>query len=125
MKSVVATKSAPSAIGPYSQAVRHGSTLFISGQIGKDPATGEFASDDVYGQTVQCLKNMQAILQEAGMSIENVVKTTVFITYMANFRIVNKAYAEVFTERQPARSCVAVYQLPAGALVEIEAIAME
>lgn len=123
MKHVISTKNAPAAIGPYSQAIRKGPGLFLSGQIGMNPATGELVSQDVKEQTEQALKNMQAVLKEADASVEDVIKTTVFIIDMADFQAVNEVYAKVFNDKAPARSCVAVAALPKGAKVEIEAIA--
>lgn len=123
MKHVIHSDKAPAAIGPYSQAIRKGPGLFISGQLGVNPATGELVSNDVKEQTRQALKNMQAILAEAGAKIEDVVKTTVFITSMNDFAAVNEAYAEVFNNEPPARSCFAVAALPKNGKVEIEAIA--
>lgn len=124
MKAIILSPKAPAAIGPYSQAVKCGSTLYLSGQIGMVPATGDLVSDDVKEQTEQALKNMQAILEQAGFSPANVVKSTVFITDMNDFQAVNTVYAEVFGHEAPARSCVAVKALPKGARVEIEAIAV-
>lgn len=106
--------------GPYSQAIQAGNTVYFSGQLGIDPATGKLA-EGVEAQTVQSLKNVQALLQEVGATAENVVKTTVYITSMDDFPVVNAAYAKVFDQNPPARSCVAVKQLPLGGLVEIEA----
>ena len=117
MKTVISTSKAPAAIGPYSQAVRKGDTLYLSGQIGMDPATGELVSDDVKAQTAQALANMKAILAEAGATPADVTKVTVF-------QIVNGVYSETFGTDAPARSCVAVAALPKGARVEIEAIAV-
>lgn len=122
MKKIITTAQAPAAIGPYSQAVQAGSTVYFSGQLGIDPATGKLAEGGVEGQAVQSLKNVQALLAEVGATAENVVKTTVYITDMADFPVVNTAYAKVFSQNFPARSCVAVKQLPLGGLVEIEAI---
>ena len=124
MKTVISTPNAPAAIGPYSQAVRKGDTLYLSGQIGMDPATGELVSDDVKAQTAQALANMKAILAEAGATPADVVKVTVFIVDMADFQAVNSVYSETFGTDAPARSCVAVAALPKGARVEIEAIAV-
>ncbi len=123
MKHIVNTAAAPAAIGPYSQATRKGPGLFLSGQLGIDPATGELVSDDVAAQTRQALRNMEAVLKEGGAKLEDVVKTTVFITSMADFQTVNAVYAEVFANNPPARSCVAVAALPKGGKVEIEALA--
>lgn len=124
MKTIISTSSAPAAIGPYSQAVKSGNTLYTSGQLGMDPVSGELVSGDVKDQAVQALKNLKAVLAEAGATAENVVKVTVFILDMAEFQIVNGVYAEIFGTEPPARSCVAVAALPKGARVEIEAIAV-
>lgn len=124
MKNIISTSSAPAAIGPYSQAVKSGNTLYTSGQLGMDPVSGELVSGDVKEQAVQALKNLKAVLAEAGATAENVVKVTVFILDMAEFQIVNGVYSEVFGAQPPARSCVAVAALPKGARVEIEAIAV-
>lgn len=124
MKTVIATPQAPAAIGPYSQAIRAGDTLYLSGQIGMVPATGELVSADVKEQTVQALANMKAILAEAGASPADVVKVTAFIVDMADFQAVNSVYSETFGVDAPARSCVAVAALPKGARVEIEAVAV-
>ena len=124
MKNIVFTADAPAAIGPYSQAVKAGDTLYLSGQIGMNPATGELVSADVKEQTAQALKNMKAVLAAAGVTTDNVVKTTVFLTDMADFQAVNAVYAETFASDAPARSCVAVAALPKGARVEVEAIAV-
>ena len=124
MKNIVFTADAPAAIGPYSQAVKAGDTLYLSGQIGMNPATGELVSADVKEQTAQALKNMKAVLAAAGATVDNVVKTTVFLTDMADFQAVNAVYAETFASDAPARSCVAVAALPKGARVEVEAIAV-
>ena len=124
MKTVISTSKAPAAIGPYSQAIRKGDTLYLSGQIGMVPATGELVSDDVKEQTAQALANMKAILAEAGATPADVTKVTVFIVDMAEFQIVNGVYSETFGADAPARSCVAVAALPKGARVEIEAIAV-
>ena len=123
MKNIVFTADAPAAIGPYSPAVKAGDTLYLSGQIGMNPATGELVSADVKEQTAQALKNMKAVLAAAGATTDNVVKTTVFLTDMADFQAVNAVYAETFASDAPARSCVAVAALPKGARGEVEAIA--
>ena len=123
MKKEIATKNAPGAIGPYSQAIDTGSLVFISGQIPVDPATGEIA-EGITAQTTQSLKNVKAILAEAGLSVENVVKTTVFLADMNDFAAMNAVYGEVFTAPYPARSAVAVKTLPKNVLVEIEVIAL-
>ena len=124
MKTIISTPKAPAAIGPYSQAVRKGETLYLSGQIGMVPATGELVSADVKEQTGQALANMKAVLAEAGASPADVVKVTVFIVDMADFQAVNSVYSETFGSDAPARSCVAVAALPKGARVEVEAIAV-
>lgn len=125
MKKIIATKNAPAAIGPYSQAVQAGNTLFASGQLGIDPATGEFAATDVQGQTTQVFKNIRAILAEAGYSMDDVVKTTVFLADMGDFVSMNEIYATQFEGTFPARSTVAVKTLPKNGLVEIEIIAVK
>ncbi len=124
MKTVIKSASAPAALGPYSQAIRKGDTLYLSGQIGLVPATGELISADVREQTAQALANMKAVLAEAGATPADVCKVTVFITDMADFQAVNEVYAKTFTADPPARSCVAVAALPKGARVEVEATAV-
>ncbi len=119
----VSTPNAPAALGPYSQAVDTGSTVYCSGQLGLDPATGNLA-DDVQAQTHQALKNLQAVLNEAGLSLDNVVKTTVFVQDLADFGTVNEIYGTYFHGGFPARSCVQIAALPKNALVEIECIAV-
>lgn len=119
----ISTKTAPAAIGPYSQAIQVGNLIYTSGQIPIDPATGAFAEGGIKEQTRQSLTNVRAILEEAGLSMSNVVKTTVFLADMNDFADMNSVYAEFFTEPYPARSAVAVKTLPKGALVEIEVIA--
>ena len=117
------TEKAPKAIGPYSQAIKVGNMVFASGQIPVDPATGEFAEGGIKGQTRQSLTNAQAILKEAGTDLSKVIKTTVFLSDMGNFAAMDEVYAEFFQQPYPARSAVAVKDLPKGALVEIECIA--
>lgn len=124
MKKVIATTNAPAAIGPYSQAVQVGNMLFASGQLGIDPATGNFVEGAVKEQTAQAFKNVKAILTEAGYDISDVVKTTVFLADMSLFAEMNAVYAKYFEGDFPARSAVAVKALPKGALVEIESIAV-
>ncbi|HCU08637.1 MAG TPA: reactive intermediate/imine deaminase [Clostridiales bacterium] len=120
----VATKNAPGAIGPYSQAQIVGNMVFTSGQLGLDPATGDFAGADVQAQAKKSLENLKAILEAAGTGMDKVCKTTVFLFDMANFGTVNEIYGTFFKEGAfPARSCVEVAALPKGGLVEIEAIA--
>jgi 2-iminobutanoate/2-iminopropanoate deaminase len=125
MKRVVQTDRAPKALGPYSVAVESGSMVFLSGQVGIDPATGKLASDAVAGQAEQVMKNVAAVLDAAGCSIEDVVKTTIFLADMADFSAVNEIYGSCFSGDYPARSTVAVKDLPIGARVEIEVIAMK
>lgn len=122
-KQAVQTKNAPVAIGPYSQAVKAGSFVFVSGQIPLDPQTGELVSG-IENQAAQSLENLRAILNAAGLGMENVVKCSIFLTDMADFTAVNKVYERFFSAPCPARSCVAVSALPKGALIEVEAIAM-
>lgn len=124
MKTSIATAAAPAAIGPYSQAVEAGGMVFVSGQLPVDPATGEFAEGGVKELTHHSLTNMQNILTEAGLTMENVVKTTVFLADMADFAEMNEVYATFFPGVAPARSAVAVKTLPKGARVEIECIAV-
>ena len=123
MKKVISTPKAPAAIGPYSQAIQVGNLIYTSGQIPIDPATGQFVEGGIKEQTRQSLSNIQAILQEAGLTMASVVKTTVFMADMADFADMNSVYAEFFTEPYPARSAVAVKTLPKNALVEIEVVA--
>ena len=119
----VSTPNAPAALGPYSQAVDTGSTVYCSGQLGLDPATGNLA-EGVQAQTHQALKTLQAVLNEAGLSLDNVVKTTVFVQDLADFGTVNEIYGTYFHGGFPARSCVQIAALPKNALVEIECIAV-
>ncbi|MCI7378191.1 MAG: RidA family protein [Bacteroidales bacterium] len=119
----ISTTNAPAAIGPYSQAIKVGELVFVSGQLPIDPATGAFAEGGIKELTRQSLTNMKAILEEAGTSMANVVKTTVFLADMNDFAAMNEVYAEFFAAPFPARSAVAVKTLPKGALVEIECIA--
>ena len=123
MNQSIHTDKAPAAIGPYSQAVQTGNLVFVSGQLPIDPATGAFAGSDIASQTRQSLKNVQAILEAAGYSLSDVVKTTVLLHEIADFAAMNAVYAEFFTGTCPARAAFAVKDLPKGALVEIEAIA--
>ena len=122
-KRIIATEAAPAAIGPYSQGIAAGSLVFTSGQIPLDPATGAFP-EGIEAQTRQSLTNVKAIVEAAGLSMDDVVKTTVFLSDMNNFGAMNGVYAEFFTEgKYPARSAVEVARLPKDALVEIEVIA--
>ena len=123
MKKVINTAKAPAAIGPYSQAIQVGNLVYTSGQIPIDPATGAFAEGGIREQTRQSLTNVKAILEEVGLTMGSVVKTTVFMADMSDFAEMNAVYAEFFQEPYPARSAVAVKTLPKGALVEIEVIA--
>ena len=123
MNTPIHTNNAPAAIGPYSQAVQTGNMLFVSGQIPIDPATGEFAGNDITTQTNQSLTNIKNILAAAGYTLNDVVKTTVLLADIADFAAMNAVYAEFFSENKPARACFAVRDLPKAALVEIEAIA--
>ena len=125
MKTPIATTQAPAAIGPYSQAIEAGGLVFVSGQLPIDPATGEFAQGGIKELTRQSLENMKAILATAGRTLDNVVKTTVFLADMADFAEMNEVYAEYFQAPFPARSAVAVKTLPKGARVEIECIAVK
>lgn len=122
MSEVISTEKAPAAIGPYSQGMKVGNLLFTSGQIPIDPATGEFAGSTIEEQAHQSCKNVGEILKAAGSSFDKVVKTVCFVADIADFAAFNEVYAQYFTSK-PARSCVAVKDLPKGALVEVEAIA--
>ena len=124
MKEILSTKKAPAAIGPYSQGVKAGSMVFVSGQLPIVPATGELLNENIGEQTKQCLNNIMAILAEAGCTLTDVVKTTIFLKDMADFAEVNAAYALFFTEEPPARACVQVAKLPKDADIEIEVIAV-
>lgn len=124
MKKVIATNNAPGAIGPYSQAIDCGSFVYASGQIPVNPATGEIP-EGITAQARQSLANVKAILEEAGLTMENVVKTTCFLANMSDFVPFNEVYAEAFTAPYPARSCVAVKELPKQVLCEVEVIAVK
>ena len=121
-RTAVRTTSAPAAIGPYSQGIASGGFLFCSGQIGLDPATGDLV-DGLEGQTNRVLRNIAAILEAAGLTMADVVKTTIFLTNMGDFATVNGIYAKHMPDPPPARSTVAVSGLPKGALIEVEAVA--
>ena len=123
MKEIISTSNAPAAIGPYSQAVKAGNLLFISGQIPLDPATGTVVEGDVTVQATRVLENVKAILTEAGATFDNVVKTTVFLKDMNDFAAMNAVYGQYYAENCPARSAVEVGRLPKDVLVEIETIA--
>jgi 2-iminobutanoate/2-iminopropanoate deaminase len=124
MKDVVFTPRGPKPIGPYSQAIRANGFLFISGQVGFDPQTGEFVGNDVRSQTARVLENLKAILEAAGVSLNHVVKTTVFLKDMNDFPAMNEVYAKYFSAAPPARSTVQAARLPKDALVEIDVIAV-
>ncbi len=121
-KHCIATDRAPAAIGPYSQAVAVGGMVFLSGQLALDPATGALVPGGIREQTEQALKNIEAILEEAGLTMDNMVKTTVFLADIADFAAMNEVYAKHFTGSYPARSAVQAAALPKGGLVEIECI---
>jgi 2-iminobutanoate/2-iminopropanoate deaminase len=124
MKEIISTENAPGAIGPYSQAVKTGNMVFCSGQIPIDPKTGQFVSEDAAEQTEQVLKNLSAVLEAAGTSLNNVVKTTVFLADMNDFTAMNEVYTKYFSENKPARATVQAARLPRDARVEIECIAV-
>lgn len=124
MVETVSTDNAPGAIGPYSQAVKAGGMVFCSGQIPIDPGTGEFVSQDVSEQTEQVLKNLSAVLEAAGTSLDKVVKTTVFLADIGDFAAMNDVYAGYFNENKPARATVQAARLPRDAKVEIECVAV-
>lgn len=123
MKTIISTKNAPKAIGPYSQAVRAGNTLYISGQLPIDPKTGKFAGNDITTQTKQSLNNLKSIIEASQMSLNNVVSVHVFLADMNDFAAMNNIYSTFFTVDFPARVAVQVAKLPNNALVEIEAVA--
>ena len=122
-KEIIQTENAPAAIGPYSQGIKYGNMVFVSGQIPIDPASGELVEGDIKQQTRQVLNNVKAVLESAGTSLDNVLKATVFITNMDDFPLINEVYAEFFETAPPARACVEVSRLPKAVQVEIEAIA--
>jgi len=124
LKQPVSTNGAPAAIGPYSQAVKVGNFVYTAGQVGADPATGQLVDGDIKAHTRQALLNVQAILEAAGTSLANVVKTTVFLRDMADFAAMNEVYAEFFSEPFPARSAFEVAGLPLNAPVEVETVAI-
>ncbi len=123
-KHVISTKNAPAAIGPYSQGIDANGIVFVSGQLPINPETGEFAGTDISSQAEQSLKNVQAVLAEAGLTLANVAKATVFLKDIKDFAAMNEVYARYFTEECPARSAVQAAALPKDALVEIEVIAV-
>lgn len=124
MKKIINTLKAPQAIGPYSQAVEINGVLYISGQVPLDPATGKIVEGGIREQTEQVMKNIKAILTEAGYSFENVVKSTCLLSDMKNFAVMNEVYAKYYPENPPARAAFSVKELPLGVLVEIETVAV-
>jgi 2-iminobutanoate/2-iminopropanoate deaminase len=124
MKKIISTKEAPAAIGPYSQAVRVGSTLYCAGQIPLDPKSGQIVPGDIGAQTRRVLENIAAVLRAESLAFENIVKTTIFLTNLSDFQTVNEIYGSYFKKEPPARSTVQVPALPKGASIEIEAIAV-
>ena len=123
-RTIVSTDKAPSAIGPYSQAVKTDNMVYVSGQLAFDPATGNLITDDIKTETRQAMTNLKTILEAAGSSLEKVVKTTLFIKNMDDFPLVNEVYGEFFTDNFPARACVEVARLPRDANFEVEAVAL-
>jgi 2-iminobutanoate/2-iminopropanoate deaminase len=124
-KKVVATKEAPQAIGPYSQAIKAGGFIFASGQIALDPVTGKLVEGDVRAQTERVLKNLSAVLAAAGSSMDRVVKTTVFLKNLSDFSAMNEVYGQLFKSEPPSRSTVQVVALPKDALIEIDVVALQ
>ncbi|MCQ2908404.1 RidA family protein [Helicobacter pylori] len=125
MKEVIHSTLAPKAIGPYSQAIATNDLVFVSGQLGIDASTGEFKDADIHSQTTQSMENIKAILKEAGLGMDSVVKTTILLKSLDDFAVVNEIYGSYFTEPYPARATFQVAKLPKDALVEIEAIAIK
>lgn len=125
MKQVIDTENAPKAIGPYSQAILSGNTLYISGQVPIDPTTGKLVDGDITTQTEQVMKNIEAILEVAGFGFENVVKSTCLLSDMKNFAAMNEVYGKYYPVNQPARAAFAVKELPLSVLIEIETIAVK
>ncbi len=125
MKEVIYSTLAPKAIGPYSQAIATNDLVFVSGQLGIDVSTGEFKGADIHSQTTQSMENIKAILKEAGLGMDSVVKTTILLKSLDDFAVVNEIYGSYFTEPYPARATFQVAKLPKDALVEIEAIAIK
>lgn len=123
-KEIIYSKNAPAAIGPYAQGIKVGNLLFISGQLPINPKTGELLTGDIQAQTKQVIENLKAIIEEAGATLEDVVKTTVFLKDMNEFSLVNEVYGEYFKENPPARVCVEIARLPKDAQVEIEAVVL-
>ncbi len=125
MKEVIHSTLAPKAMGPYSQAIATNDLVFISGQLGIDASTGEFKGTDIHSQTTQSMENIKAILKEAGLGMDSVVKTTILLKSLDDFSVVNEIYGSYFKEPYPARATFQVAKLPKDALVEIEAIAIK
>ncbi|MCQ2900430.1 RidA family protein [Helicobacter pylori] len=125
MKEVIHSTLAPKAIGPYSQAIATNDLVFVSGQLGIDASTGEFKGADIHSQTTQSMENIKAILKEANLGMDSVVKTTILLKSLDDFAVVNEIYGSYFTEPYPARATFQVVKLPKDALVEIEAIAIK
>ncbi|WQT48070.1 RidA family protein [Helicobacter pylori] len=125
MKEVIHSTLAPKAIGPYSQAIATNDLVFVSGQLGIDASTGEFKGTDIHSQTTQLMENIKAILKEAGLGMDSVVKTTILLKSLDDFSVVNEIYGSYFKEPYPARATFQVAKLPKDALVEIEAIAIK
>ncbi len=125
MKEVIHSTLAPKAIGPYSQAIATNDLVFVSGQLGIDASTGEFKGTDIYSQTTQSMENIKAILKEAGLGMDSVVKTTILLKSLDDFAVVNEIYGSYFKEPYPARATFQVAKLPKDALVEIEAIVIK
>lgn len=125
MKKIIFTSDAPAAVGPYSQAVEINGTLYISGQVPIDPASGKVEANTIEGQTEQVMKNIAAILKGAGYAFSDVVKSTCLLSDMANFKAMNEVYARYYPENQPARAAFAVKELPLGVLIEIETVAVK
>lgn len=124
MSEVIFTKEAPAAVGPYSQAIKVGNVVYCSGQIPLVPETGVLVEGDIKAQAIQAMNNVKSVLKEAGATFSNVVKTTVYLVDMNDFATVNEVYADFFGDHKPARSCVAVKELPKGAKVEVEVLVM-
>ncbi len=125
MKKIIRTSKAPAAMGPYSQAVEINGTLYVSGQVALDNITGKIIEGDITAQTHQVLKNIKTILQEAGYTFADVVKSTCYLDNIADFKAMNEVYSQYYTENHPARAAFAVKDLPLGALIEIETVAMK
>jgi len=125
MKKIIFTSKAPAAIGPYSQAIETGNTLYISGQVPVDSSTGKVVDGGIVAQTEQVMKNIEAILKEAGYTFENVVKSTCLLSDMSNFKAMNEVYGKYYPENPPARAAFAVKELPLSVMVEIETIAVK